>query len=368
MDPAGLPPETFSGTISGVQLPDLVQLACLGKMSVRIALAGPSGSGELHVRAGQVVHARAGNAQGEDGFREMMLIAGATFEVNPAGEEEIATIDRGWELLLIEGMRRRTEMTTQAAASSEAFVLSGFFSSITLTDLLQLVCMSRANRLLGIQCAAGSGTIWMREGEACHAEFGDLSGKDAFCEILLQNGGSFESAPPRGDETATIDEPFEFLLMDAMRYRDEKLGVGEEAEESDFETLTQRLQKMKVAEKIRLAITGDKEARTFLMRDSNRMVQIALINNPRLTDGEVAVIAGLRSIEEEVIRKIASTREWQKMYQVRLALATNPRCPFPTAIKMLQTLSTGDLKQISRSKSVSSGVAQAARKMHIEKV
>jgi hypothetical protein len=120
---------------------------------------------------------------------------------------------------------------------------------------------------------------------------------------------------------------------------------------------------MKVADKVRLALSGDKETRAVLMRDSNKMVQLAVAGNPRLTEGEVALMAASRYSEDEVLRRIAATREWMQFYQVRLALVTNPKCPIPISTKVLETLGHRDWKRLAGNKSVPSLVSQMATRL-----
>ncbi len=128
-------------------------------------------------------------------------------------------------------------------------------------------------------------------------------------------------------------------------------------------TLYQRIQKMTVSQKIKLALLGNKEARTILLRDSNRVVIESVIKSPRITDGEVVGITNSRSVSEDIIRMIAANREWQKNYRVRQALAANPKTPVPIAIRLLETMSKQDLKNLSNSKNISSVVATTAKRM-----
>jgi len=118
-----------------------------------------------------------------------------------------------------------------------------------------------------------------------------------------------------------------------------------------------------MAEKIRLAMTADKETRTILMRDSNRMIQVAVISNPKITDSEVAAIAHSRQVDDEVLRRIAADKEWIRLYPIRLALASNPKTPVAIARKLVPTLNRQDLKNISSNKSISTVVANEARKL-----
>ena len=101
----------------------------------------------------------------------------------------------------------------------------------------------------------------------------------------------------------------------------------------------------------------------LLARDSNRMVQLAVIGNPKLSEFEVTLIAASRSTDEEVFRKIAANREWMRLHQVRTALVNNPKCPIPIASKLVETLGHQDWKRIAASRSVPSVICAMAKRL-----
>ena len=70
-----------------------------------------------------------------------------------------------------------------------------------------------------------------------------------------------------------------------------------------------------------------------------------------------------RNVSDEVLRIIANNREWTRNYQVKLALATNPKCPIPTSMKFLNFLQERDLRNIMKSKDVPSPIATHARRI-----
>ncbi len=145
--------------------------------------------------------------------------------------------------------------------------------------------------------------------------------------------------------------------------QDKKKGTAK-----DRVPLNQRIQNMTVPERIRLAMYGGKEARTLLMQDTNRVVQLAVLDNPKLTPSEVAAFANSRMVGEEVLRKIAANREWIKLYPIRLALVKNPKTPVGISVKLVGSLNLQDLKLLSKSKMVSSVVVQAAKRQLARKM
>ena len=120
---------------------------------------------------------------------------------------------------------------------------------------------------------------------------------------------------------------------------------------------------MGIGEKIKLALRGNRDARAILIRDAQKLIRRFVLQNPRLTDTEVVAVARNRSADEELIRIIADRREWMRNYQIRLALATNPKTPLVLALKQLTTLTDGDLRLLTKSKNVSATVASQARRI-----
>ncbi len=143
---------------------------------------------------------------------------------------------------------------------------------------------------------------------------------------------------------------------------EESKATSGETREEDRLPLAMKIQKMTVSERIKMALVGNKEARTLLMQDPNRSVQLAVLDNPKITQSEVVGFANSRNISDEALRKIAENREWSKLYPVRLALVKNPKTPVGIALKLVSTLIPQDLKILAKSKSVSSVIVQAARR------
>jgi hypothetical protein len=120
---------------------------------------------------------------------------------------------------------------------------------------------------------------------------------------------------------------------------------------------------MGVAEKIKLAFLGSKEAREILVRDANRLIAVAAVKSPKIQETEIESITKSRAVCEDVLRQIASTKEWMKSYTVKLNLAGNSKTPVPIALNMLNHLRETDLRRIAKSKDVSSVVASQARRL-----
>jgi hypothetical protein len=140
-------------------------------------------------------------------------------------------------------------------------------------------------------------------------------------------------------------------------------GLGEFDEEEEGLSKYQELQSMVVAEKIKMALTGDKEWRTLLIREANKLVSTAVLKNPRISEGEVLGVAKNRSASDELIRIILLNREWVKNYDMKKALVVHPRTPLQKAMRFMTFLTEKDIRELAKSRNVSSAIVNNARRM-----
>lgn len=128
-------------------------------------------------------------------------------------------------------------------------------------------------------------------------------------------------------------------------------------------SLIRRLMLMNTRDRMKLARKGDREARSILIRDSNKMVAAAVINNPRITDQEAENIATMRTIADEVLRLMAMNRNWARSYTIIHNLARNPRTPIPTVINILPRIRTKDLQHLAQNRNVSDAIRRQASRL-----
>jgi hypothetical protein len=141
----------------------------------------------------------------------------------------------------------------------------------------------------------------------------------------------------------------------------EKLEGGEVSAERI--SLIRRIMFMTTRDRMKLAMKGDREARSILIRDANKVVSSAVINNPRITDHEVENISAMRTVAEEVLRLIALNRTWARSYPIIHNLARNPRTPIPTAMNILPRIRTKDLQHLTQNRNVSEAVRRQAHRL-----
>jgi CheY-like chemotaxis protein len=93
--------------------------------------------------------------------------------------------------------------------------------SLQLSDLVQMVCFCGSDMVIRVHGSSGSGTIHVKGGNLRHAQTGGLQGEKAFFEMLAWEDGRFETLPCHDLEIISIDKPWEHLLLEATRLRDE---------------------------------------------------------------------------------------------------------------------------------------------------
>jgi hypothetical protein len=138
-------------------------------------------------------------------------------------------------------------------------------------------------------------------------------------------------------------------------------------EESDIGaeriSVINRIMKMGMKDRVKLAMKGDREARNILIRDPNRIVATAVVNNPRITEQEVEKIASMRSLPDDVLRGIAVNRQFSKNYVIAHNLAKNPRTPIANVLNILPRLQLRDLAAMAKNKGVSDAVRRQALRL-----
>jgi len=141
----------------------------------------------------------------------------------------------------------------------------------------------------------------------------------------------------------------------------ERKKAEEIPEEERKQTLLTKIRQMSAGEKIHLAMRGSREVRNVLIKDTNKEVVRSVMENPKMTESEVELIAMNRNVQEEVLRMIGSRREWMKNYAVVLALVTNPKTPIGVSLSHVTKIKKNDLVKFERNKNLPEAVRAAAK-------
>ncbi len=150
-----------------------------------------------------------------------------------------------------------------------------------------------------------------------------------------------------------------------------KLAPGKKpkaAGEPKRENTLQKINSLDVKGRIQLALKGSKEERSILIRDGSKVVALAVLEAPKLSDGEVEKIASQKNVLEAVLRQIPLKRRFMKNYIVVRNLVFNPRTPLDLSLGLMKNLLVQDLKNLSSNKEVSDTIRKLGLKMFKQKM
>jgi hypothetical protein len=187
-----------------------------------------------------------------------------------------------------------------------------------------------------------------------------LSGFIARSDVPLELREFFVArGVPAGATPASDAEP---PLVDA---HEEDYG-SESSTDEEKASVVQRLANMSVPQKVQAAMKGTREMRAILIRDPNKMVSLAVLSCPKVTETEIESFARMGSVSEDVLRTIGQTRAWVKSYNVVLALVKNAKTPVALSMTLLNRLNEADVKRLSTDRNVPEPLRIAARRKMVQ--
>ena len=136
-----------------------------------------------------------------------------------------------------------------------------------------------------------------------------------------------------------------------------------EMDEERRKTLLQQISAMTVAQRVKFAMKGGADARRVLIRDTNKVVQRAVLQSPRLTDQEVEAFASMTNLTDEILRLIGKSRNFRKNYSVVRNLLNNGKAPLDVTMNLLPMLNPMDLKRLTMNKNVPETLRTTAVKL-----
>jgi hypothetical protein len=178
-----------------------------------------------------------------------------------------------------------------------------------------------------------------------------VSSSDSECPLLPDDDGSNvlpdESPPENESESEDQDQ------------------VNEEDEQ--FLSKYKMAQLMGIGEKIKMALSGDKEWRSILVKDANKLVSGSVIKNPRISEAEILTLIKAGIQNDEIMRLICANKEWIKNYKIRKALIESNRTLVQNAVRYLGTMDVKDLASFAKSKNISSVLSTMAKRLLLNK-
>ena len=135
------------------------------------------------------------------------------------------------------------------------------------------------------------------------------------------------------------------------------------AEVNQQEQCPKALSLLPVVERMKLAMKGTREQRGQLIRDANKMVSVAVLSSPKLTETEVENFARMANVSDEILRRIGTSRNWAKSYSIASTLIRNRKTPPAISLRLLSRLSERDVKMIATDRNLPEPVRVASRRI-----
>ena len=137
---------------------------------------------------------------------------------------------------------------------------------------------------------------------------------------------------------------------------------GTEAPGAHAPPVHESLRAATLARKVQQALHGDKNQRTALLREHNKLIYGYVVRNAQIQLDEVVAIARMPTMSADVLTYIASRREWAERPEVAAALVRNPRIPVPLAIRLLDHVHPAELRQLAKHQTVREAIQRVVRK------
>jgi hypothetical protein len=196
-----------------------------------------------------------------------------------------------------------------------------------------------------------------------------LSKRGSVPEFLKEYESHSETSEESQEEVGPTElEDIKESFLDEIDFSEDFVEESvEDIGEKKRESLINIIKQMNIAQKVKLAILGNRDSRTILVRDPNRLVASAVLKNPRLSDMEVINIAQSKTVDEDILRDVAMARRWAKIYQVKVALVNNPKTPSHISLNLMRHLRDKELRALLWNKNLPGVIASTARRMVQEK-
>ncbi|MGI8542700.1 MAG: hypothetical protein ACR2MD_04395 [Aridibacter sp.] len=213
------------------------------------------------------------------------------------------------------------------------------------------------------------------QGKTAAAEFIESAEFAAEDNVDIDNAlflaGLIEVSDSEVDDSWLLLEYVEEIYEETDEQRQAAISkiLGELKAENDGEIAGERISmisqimSMNIKDRVKMAMKGNREARMILIRDPNKIVAQAVIQNPKITEQEVEGAAKMRTVPEDVLRQIAINRKWARNYVIFHNLALNPRTPVGNAMNILPRLQLRDLISMTKNRNVPDAIRKHAQRL-----
>ncbi len=358
------------GPLNICGLGGLIRASLQGARSGTVVLEAVKNSGRVFFRRGRMIGATWGSLEGPEAVEAILQTPDLKFRYTLRTHFQTENIDQQ----AAEELLNRTEAGPSAPDQDRTWLqlISGSPEAMDVLEVLSALEGSPVPMEVSLLCEEGSGEIIRDRARILHAHVEGKEGPfEAMAAMVAWNSSRFLVRPAHEQFPITADKTLAEFFTDAMKLIPQEIMrvamPGElpewELSEAQYESLYHQILRMGVAEKVKLAFMGNREARDILVRDANKMVALAAVRSPKIQEAEIDAISKSRHVSEDVLRQIASTKEWSKLYHIKLNLASNSKTPIPIVVQFLPHLRESDLRKLAKSKNISQVVATQARRI-----
>lgn len=203
--------------------------------------------------------------------------------------------------------------------------------------------------------------------EQNHAELATAPDKP-FEAVVVHEGTGIEGGTETAPGPAAVVDPPVVAAHKAPAGAAAKRATNAVTGEVRRDSTLQKIAKLDIKGRIALAMRGNKEERSILIRDSTKLVALAVLDSPKVSEGEVEKFAFQKNVLEAVLRAIPMKRQFMKNYSIVRNLVFNPRTPLDLSLGLMKNLLVGDLKNLSGNKEVSDTIRKLALRMFKQKM
>jgi hypothetical protein len=195
----------------------------------------------------------------------------------------------------------------------------------------------------------------------------DLSGIPGLGDAIRSGQDIFSGGLDADQFDAIVQTEAQRGEMQEMLAEGDDPEEVKEEEDEVYRSLDAKISAMSIAQKVRMATIGSREAVHKLVRDANKLVHMAAVRSPRATYVDAKSWAMNKSMPDGVISYIAHHRDWSGKYDVMKALVENPKTPLGETLGYLTRLRTNDLKILMSSRAVPMQVARQAKILYTKR-
>jgi len=263
------------------------------------------------------------------------------------------------------------------ATAAELLKSGRVLASANILHVLQsnpVLTPPQQRQVTGALKAAGEPEAQSLSGISMSLPISDPETEAELARFVEEHAEEIEAEQHKGFEFAVEDHETAELKAAAQRAEKESAAAAAAAQQAADDKAAeermsplQKISRMKVGERIQLAMKGTKEDRFILIRDGAKLVSSAVLESSKVTEQEVEMFAAMKNVQESVLRGIAGKRKFIKQYNIVRALVNNPRCPLDVQMNLAKNLMNQDLKTLSMNKNVSETVRKLAAKMFHER-